>query len=315
MKVYAKYATPEPKKSERPAVLMSLTVLLLGLLLLVGCGGSGGGDAPVTEGDFLLPSAPGETVLGNDYASMDASNLDAGYICIKYLGSNEKVKLQIKNGSETYTYDLKKSDDYLVFPFTCGSGTYSVEVYENVSGNQYAQVCGETVTVSLADENEPFLYPNYYVNYGSDDSVVSLSLTETASCETQLEVVETVFDYVIDNIDYDYDLADSVGSGYIPDLDTIISTEKGICFDYASLMSAMLRIRNIPTKLVVGYSGDLYHAWISVYITDVGWVDNVIEFDGENWTLMDPTYAAAGGSAEAADYVGNQENYHALYFY
>ena len=305
----------------RTVLFLALFFLLTLPAPLTGCtgGGDGGsgaqGSAPVKEGDFLLPSAPGEVMLGNSYAAIDASNVNHGYLCIQYLGDSGKVKLQIKADSETYTYDLKKSDDYLVFPFSCGSNTYSVEVYENISGNQYAQVCGETIDVSLADETEPFLYPNYYVNYAAADPVVDLTVKETGSCETQLQVVETVFNYVTSTIDYDYDLADSVGSGYIPELDVVLDKKTGICFDYASLMSAMLRIRNIPTKLVVGYSGDLYHAWISVYITDVGWVDNVIEFDGESWTLMDPTFAAAGGSDKAADYVGNQENYHALYFY
>ena len=42
-------------------------------------------------------------------------------------------------------------------------------------------------------------------------------------------------------------------------------------------MSAMLRSQRIPTKLDVGYSGDVYHAWISCYVTEVGWVDNIIE--------------------------------------
>ena len=49
--------------------------------------------------------------------------------------------------------------------------------------------------------------------------------------------------------------------------------EKGICFDYAALMTAMLRSQGIPTKLEIGYSGEVYHAWISTYIDEIGWVD------------------------------------------
>ena len=68
-----------------------------------------------------------------------------------------------------------------------------------------------------------------------------------------------------------------------------MKTGKGICFDYASLMAALLRSQGIPTKLVVGYSGDAYHAWISVYLDEIGWVDKIIEFDGKSWSLIDPT--------------------------
>ena len=35
----------------------------------------------------------------------------------------------------------------------------------------------------------------------------------------------------------------------------------------------MLRSQRIPAKLEIGYSGDIYHAWISVYIKDIGWID------------------------------------------
>ena len=66
----------------------------------------------------------------------------------------------------------------------------------------------------------------------------------------------------------------------------------GICLDYAAVMASMLRSQNIPTRLEVGYAGNAYHAWISTYITDVGWVNGVIEFNGTSWSLMDPSFAA-----------------------
>ena len=60
-------------------------------------------------------------------------------------------------------------------------------------------------------------------------------------------------------------------------------------------MAAMLRSQNIPCKLVVGFAGKVYHAWINVYIEGVGWVDQLIYFDGKTWSLMDPTFVSAGG--------------------
>ena len=85
---------------------------------------------------------------------------------------------------------------------------------------------------------------------------------------------------------------------------------------YAALMAAMLRSQNIPTKLVVGYVGDVYHAWISTYTVESGWVDGIIFFDGTNWKLMDPTFASnANSSAEIMQYIGNSANYKAKYLY
>ena len=102
---------------------------------------------------------------------------------------------------------------------------------------------------------------------------------------------------------------------YIPDIDATMQTRKGICFDYASLMSALLRSQGIPTKLVVGYSGTAYHAWISVYLDEAGWVDNIIEFDGKDWSLMDPTLAANNDEDSVKKYVGDGSNYIVKYSY
>lgn len=294
--------------------LLMATVLALSAISLTSCSGSGS-DAPAQTGPLHLASLSGENVTGNSYAKVDMSETSKGYVGVKYLGNSSKVKLQIKCSGQTYTYDIDKIDEYMIFPFSCGDGTYSLEVYENVSGNQYAMVYACSISVSLEDENLPFLYPNTYVYYSSEkDSVVSLTGKVISGDETQLEIVQDVYDYAVKKIDYDYEMAASVSSGYVPDLDQVIDRGKGICFDYASLMTAMLRISNIPTKLVIGYRGNDYHAWISVYISDIGWVDNVIEFDGKDWTLMDPATVSSGGSA-AADYVEHQDKYHALYFY
>lgn len=91
--------------------------------------------------------------------------------------------------------------------------------------------------------------------------------------------------------------------------------KKGICFDYAALMTSMLRSQNIPTKLEVGYSGDAYHAWISTYIDDKGWVDDIIQFDGDTWQIMDPTLAATNDSAAVKKYVGDGSHYVVKYTY
>ncbi len=80
-------------------------------------------------------------------------------------------------------------------------------------------------------------------------------------------------------------------------------------------MSAMLRSQRIPTKLDVGYSGEVYHAWISCYVDEVGWVDGIIKFDGRHWSLMDPTLAASNSAANVKKYVGDGSNYTTKYTY
>ena len=105
--------------------------------------------------------------------------------------------------------------------------------------------------------------------------------------------------------------------GYVPDIDEVLEAKKGICFDYASLMSAMLRSQGVPVKLVVGYtSTGIYHAWINVWSEEDGWVEGIIYFDGKIWKLMDPTFASSGKqSAAIMKYIGNGANYKEKFLY
>ena len=88
--------------------------------------------------------------------------------------------------------------------------------------------------------------------------------------KTELEAVQEVYEYVIKNIVYDEKKAETVKSGYLPSVDETLKTKKGICFDYAALMTAMLRSSGIPTRLDIGYATNIYHAWISTYLEETG---------------------------------------------
>lgn len=265
--------------------------------------------------DVRTPVASGSVTYGNGRATIDASNTSNGYVMIKYTGGQSRIKIQIAK-STTYTYDLNARNTYEVFPFTEGNGTYSIKIFENVSGNQYAQVMSQDISVSLADEFAPFLTPNQYVNFSNGSAAVNKGAELAASAADEIGVVTNVYNYVINNITYDTAKAASVQSGYLPNVDQVLAQKTGICFDYAALMTAMLRSQDIPTKLVIGYSGGLYHAWVNVYIDNIGWVDNFIYFDGHNWSLMDPTFASSGGQSESIkQYIGNGSNYQAKYTY
>ena len=227
--------------------------------------GSGGkGDRP-WEAKVLVPEAPGGETYEMEGVSLDVSNASEGYVMLNYSGSNSRVKLQIVTPEGIkYTYEVTEYGKYRAYPLPGGSGTYGFTIYE------------------VADEEKN-------VRQGEELA---------RGCDTDLDVVASVYDYVTGNIVYDDAKAETVQTGYTPDPDDTLATGKGICFDYASLMSSMLRSQQIPTRLEVGYGGELYHAWISCYVEEIGWVDDIIEFDGSEWTMMDPTMAASGGSKE-----------------
>lgn len=322
-------------------LLLALSFLFLSGILLCGCSGDSKevkkipealadkdrepaqSDQPARSGTprdntpkVLTPEASGSEVLGNDTISIDASHTDAGYCMVRYLGSNDKVKLRITgpDGSE-YVYLLSGSQDYETFPFTCGSGAYQVQVLENAGGDMYAVAYSADLSVSIQDEFSPFLYPNQYVNFTKSSMTVSKGSELVKDTFSDLEAIENIYHYVTEEISYDEEKAASVSYGYLPVIDETLQSKKGICFDYASVMSAMLRSQGIPTKLEVGYSGEAYHAWISTYIKESGWVDNIIQFDGKSWTLMDPTLAAGNSASSVKKYIGDGSNYVVKYSY
>ena len=304
---------------------LHLSYLLIAIfcLLLGGCSGSSSASRKEHSGPprdstpkVLTPSADGVTVYQNDFASIDASNTSQGYVMVKYNGTNEKVKLQITCPDQScYTYLISDRGAYDTFPLTAGNGSYALQVLENVAGDTYTVSLAQSINVNIEDEFLPFLYPNQYVNFHTDSKAVSKGSDLAKDTYSDLDVVQNIYNYVIKNISYDTEKAQNVSYGYVPDIDDTFSSKKGICFDYAALMASMLRSQNIPTKLEVGYSGDAYHAWISTYIDDKGWVDDIIQFDGDTWQIMDPTLAATNDSAAVKKYVGDGSHYVVKYTY
>lgn len=262
-----------------------------------------------------VPTADGTAETHNDYASIDYSHASEGYIMARYTGTCPKVKMQIKYpGAVTYTYNLV-SDDYEAFPLSSGSGTYEITILENVVDTSYLISLTTTIEVNITNSFGPYLYPNQYCNFTSSSQVVAKAAKLSETANSDLDVVANVYNYVISSITYDYDKAQTVPSGYTADVDAILNSGTGICLDYAAVMASMLRSQQIPTRLEVGYVGDAYHAWISTYIKDVGWVNGIVQFDGTSWKLMDPTFAANSSEDELREFIGDGSNYVVKYMY
>ena len=304
-----------------------MAMVLVLAMILAGCGRKIPPSQRETEvklekgggwsNDFtiLMPEISDTPTRGNEYVSIDDSHSSDGYFCVRYLGEASKIKLQIfKDTSITYTYNVPPGED-VVIPLSLGSGTYSMTVYENIQSNEYAMVYAEDMDVSLKDELTPFLYPNQYVAFTEESDTTALARELTNGCTSELDAVAKVYDYMIKNITYDYDKAENVQPGYLPDVDEILRIKTGICFDYSAVMSAMLRSVGIPTRMEIGYSGDAYHAWVSVYVKDVGWINDIIQFDGNIWTLMDPTFDANEDGKTSLIGGGKKTEYTVMYNY
>ena len=272
-------------------------------------------EVPPPTGVVLEPEAPGEKEERCDVAVVDYSNAEDGYIMVRYFGETEKrLKVLLNGPTTTYNYDLPQGS-WVVLPLSDGDGTYRAGIYRNVHGSEYAMAMLSEFDVTLRDEFAPFLRPNQYVNYLTAPNTVALGAELCDGMEGSLQKVAAVYDYVVGNLTYDDEKAATVQSGYLPDLDEILEIKKGICFDYASMMTAMLRSQEVPCKLVVGYAGNIYHAWISIWTEENGWVDGAIFFDGHAWKRMDPTFvSSAQDRQEILEFV-EKGNYTVKYLY
>ena len=265
---------------------------------------------------YLKAVASGTQTNRNGKAVIDYSNTKDGYVMVQYTASTtKKLKVQVKGPKETYTYNLTPGK-WTTFTFSEGNGSYKITVFENVQGTKYASVISQTCSVTLTEEFAPFLRSNQYVDFEAAPKTVAKAQELCGSITDPLKKVQAVYSYVVKNMTYDKQLAATVQSGYLPVLDTVLVKKTGICFDYAALMTGMLRSQGVPCKLVVGYAGKAYHAWISVWSASTGWVDGAIYFNGSTWQRMDPTFASSGKqSASIMAYIGDGQNYSAKLFY
>lgn len=306
-------------------ILIVVVALFCALLMSVLSVANATAAVPATptnlSSSVRVPTTGTQTKSGGS-ATIDYSNTSEGYVMVRYSGSASRCKVQVtKSGSTTYTYEINTSGRYETLPLTSGDGSYTINVFENVYGTSYALATSVTTTVTLSNALLPYLYPSQQVNFNADSKVVTESATLNANTTEQLTIVSNVYNAVISTIKYDdakaSDIVNKKITSYLPSVDSIWDSKKGICYDYAAVMASMLRSQNIPTRMQVGYvSGGVYHAWLSVYINELGWVNGVIYFDGTSWKLMDPTFAAsANQSSSIMNFIGNGSNYSPVYTY
>ena len=262
-------------------------------------------------------TADGRLASSTTLATIDYSNTSDGYIMAKYTGSQSKVKVQITYPSGgNYSYDLNTNGTYEAFPLTGGNGSYSVLVAENVSGNSYASVASCNISVSISNSTAPYLRPSHMVDFKNGDAAVTKASQVCGGAATTLQKIERIYSWVVENVNYDNDLADKVRNktvtSYLANPTKIINEKKGICYDYAVGIAAMLRSQNIPAQVVFGDVASVgYHAWVNVYTPETGWVYGAIYFDGSSWKRVDATLAASNRSNNAIyDFINNNSNYY-----
>ena len=288
-----------------------------------GGGGTGGGSGtprPVTPASRVRVPQTGANSIVQDGATVDISNISSGYFMVRFDGDITRFVTRVEHASaQQISQFFLRPGAWQTIPLTYGNGAYTVTILEEVTAGMFAEVLSTNLSVSLSNPLLPFLYPNIFVNFTPQTRAVQLSAELAEGATSELDVVQAVYDFVIQNIAYDAELATRITAGMVsehsPDLDDILRRGRGICFDYAALMAAMLRAQQIPTRLEIGFvSGGIFHAWVTIHTAEHGWVGVAQFSQGANWTRMDPTFSASNEqSQQLAQFVGDGSNYQTVF--
>lgn len=302
-------------------------ICLLAIILvscLTACGGNASGQSSATgetsgaafeqpEALVLSPFNKSAATKAND-TLIDTSHIDQGYVAVSAT-SSARLKFEITHDGMSYYYDLPNNGTPIACPLNMGNGTYTFCVWENTSGTRYVAMSDPlSASVSLDDEFQPFIRPNLFCDFDESSESTRLANELCADAENEGDALRAICEWVINNVEYDEQKAASLtdATGYIPNPDETIASKSGICFDYASLVAAMLRSQGIPCKIVTGEVAPdgIYHAWNMVYINGT-WVTVDFSIEENTWTRMDTTFAAGGSS----NYVGDGSSYTDRYIY
>lgn len=169
--------------------------------------------------------------------------------------SKKKLRLIVKKEKESIYYDVNSD---LVIPLTFGNGIYEFILCEHKSGNIYTNKQRIVRTVGMPDTEAYRLQSNSYIKYSN-----ASSFYRQARALKTWDAIKKFFER---NFLYDY-----VGAIFASrqkfgpsDLEKCWLKKKGTCYNLSALLVAMLRICEVPARLVVGKVDRKNHAWVEV---------------------------------------------------
>ncbi|WP_304973865.1 transglutaminase family protein [uncultured Alistipes sp.] len=291
-----------------------LAALLLAVCMLAGrtpasaaetmAGGSGQAAVQASGAE------PGTEEYGNGLASIRVSGDDPGAMTVEWRGSGDPdVRMQVEldgDGGTPYTYRLQDGPTRVTF--TEGGGTYRVTVLQHVEGIRFRVACRAAVEVGDAGSGA-FTGPTAMVRYGPDSGFAKKADELCENCKTDTDDIAKIYAFVTGHMSYDGAKAKAISDGgwtggSVPDPDAAYESGKGVCYDIAGLMAAMLRSRGVPCKLVYGHVDGMYHAWCMVLPDRDGTAGGMALKAGE-WSLLDPTLGLSSNERLAQRYAAD----------
>lgn len=230
-----------------------------------------------------------------------------GHVRISGSTDKKRIKLLVTGGDKQVWYDVKLNngefDEEIWFD---KQGKYTIKVMVNEYDRKYSY--GPGFTVENTEESDEYLIQAKHIE--SNDVVIIETAREiTKACSSDLEKARAIYDWVTNNIRFDYDKLEKHKRGQYDNkygaLNTI-RTRKGVCYDYATLAAALSRSLGLRAKVAEGdlNKGPLkgLHAWNEIYIKELG-----------SWIRIDTTLGATTGE-NYFDF-GNDEKIYTVYEY
>ena len=202
-----------------------------------------------------------------------------GILDITYKLNDTGVVLIVNNSSDRlkeYKYILDAHESNTI-SLTEGAGTYSIKLHNVKSDGNSTGIITKTfenieVILNKEDENSVFNKNTTLVNFKDNTEIIDEVFKDTND-------VDEIYVY-FENMGYNYELADKISSGiiteYTVNISDTIREQRGICYDIATSMTAVLRYKGYKAQMVYGYVNNTYHAWVNVLL------------DGQ-WISYDPT--------------------------
>jgi hypothetical protein len=236
---------------------------------------------------------------GVSIAQLNSNQVD-GSISLVGETQKEKIKLLVKKDKANIWLDVNVKDGKFKenIWLTQGTGNYTISVMIHEQDRKYSY--GPTLNIENKKEMNKDLSPTKHVE-SDDEEIIKLANKITNVNDTELDKAKAIYQWVVENITYDYEkYSKHQSNDYDNNYGAVhtFNTKKGVCYDYATLTAALGRAAGIQTKVVKG-EGNLgsfkgLHAWNEMYITEKG-----------QWIPVDTTF----GSTAGKDFFDNDDFY------
>lgn len=206
------------------------------------------------------------------YLDNTPSTSQTGQVCLTGTSLSNKLKILIikdgvKEWKEVKVTDGKFSEKLWL---TSGEGTYTISIMIKKIGNVYSY----GPKINIYTEKEISKYEVECKDIESEDKeIVELADRITKGKTTDIEKARSIYEWVSNNINYDYDkLNDQMSSDFTGNYGALntLKTKKGVCYDYSTLTAALGRAAGLKVKVVLGYSDgnkEALHNWNEFYVS------------------------------------------------